>query len=51
MLFKLSIKLKTLISRMQNKLSLCKVKFNTTVRLDEFMKEEKKNIYIILKKL
>ena len=44
-------KIKTLISGMQNKLSLYKVKFNTTVRLDEFIKEEKKNIYDFKKAL
>ena len=38
-------KIKTLISGMKDKLSLYKVKFNNTVRLDEFIKDEKKNIY------
>ena len=36
---------------MKNKLSLYKVKFNTTVRLDEFIKDEKKNIYDFKKTL
>ena len=44
-------KIKTLISGMQNKLSLYKIKFGTTVRLDEFIKEEKKNIYDFKKAL
>ena len=30
---------------MKHTLSLYKVKFNNTVRLDEFIKDEKKNIY------
>ena len=44
-------KIKTLISGMHKKLSLYKVKFNTTVRLDEFIKDEKKNIYDFKKSL
>lgn len=38
-------KVKTLLSSMKNTLSLYKVKFDKTVRLDEFTKEERKNIY------
>ena len=38
-------KIRTLICSMKHTLSLYKVKFNNTVRLDEFIKDEKKNIY------
>jgi len=38
-------KIRTLICSMKHSLSLYKVKFNNTVRLDEFIKDEKKNIY------
>ena len=36
---------------MKHTLSLYKVKFNNTVRLDEFIKDEKKNIYDFKKSL
>ena len=44
-------KIRSLISTMKHTLSLYKVKFNNTVRLDEFIKDEKKNIYDFKKAL
>ena len=44
-------KIRTLICSMKHSLSLYKVKFNNTVRLDEFIKDEKKNIYDFKKML
>ena len=44
-------KIRTLICTMKHTLSLYKVKFNNTVRLDEFIKDEKKNIYDFKKAL
>ena len=44
-------KIRSLICTMKHTLSLYKVKFNNTVRLDEFIKDEKKNIYDFKKAL
>ena len=44
-------KIRSLICTMKHTLSLYKVKFNNTVRLDEFIKDEKKNIYDFKKTL
>ena len=44
-------KIRSLICTMKHTLSLYKVKFNNTVRLDEFIKDEKKNIYDFKKSL
>ena len=44
-------KIRSLIYTMKQTLSLYKVKFDNTVRLDEFIKDEKKNIYDFKKAL
>ena len=44
-------KVKTLMDSMKGKFHLYKTKFNDTIKLDDFLKEEKKNIYEFKKNL
>jgi hypothetical protein len=44
-------KVKTLMDAMKGKFHLYKTKFNDTIKLDDFLKEEKKNIYEFKKNL